>query len=111
MNSKTLLLAAAVCCTLAGPALAADASTPRLDQRQTNQSARIAQGAASGALTPREQHRLQHEQTAIARSENRAKADGVVTRRERAHLQHMQNHASRDIARQKHDRQHAPGAR
>ncbi len=90
----------------------AQEATPRVDQRQENQAARINQGAASGALTAREQHRLQHEQRAIARAENKAKADGTVTAKERARLEHMQDHASRDIHHQKHDRQraHRPGA-
>jgi uncharacterized membrane protein YebE (DUF533 family) len=89
----------------------AQEATPRVDQRQENQAARIQQGAASGALTGREQHRLQREQRAIARAENKAKADGTVTGKERAHLEHMQDHASRDIHHQKHDRQraHRPG--
>ena len=85
----------------------AQEATPGVDRRQDRQSARMAAGAASGALTPREQRRLNREQRAIARSEERAKADGTVTAQERRRLHHQQNRASRDIARQKHDRQHA----
>ncbi len=100
---------------LAGAALAAvslssfaQEATPGVDRRQERQAARVAAGAASGALTPREQRRLHREQRAIVRSETRAQADGTVTPQERRHLRHQQNRASRDIARQKHDRQQVP---
>ena len=81
------------------------ASTPRIDQREARQQQRIAQGTASGQLTPHETRRLEKEQAAINRAEGKAKADGTVTTQERAHLTHMQNRASRDIHHQKHDRQ------
>jgi polyhydroxyalkanoate synthesis regulator phasin len=90
------------------------ASTPGIDQRQANQEKRIDQGVASGQLNKRETRRLQREQNAIDRAENRAKADGTVTAKERRQLHRAQNHASHDIARQKHDRQRraasAPGS-
>jgi hypothetical protein len=85
----------------------AQGATPGVDQRQDNQQARIAQGAASGALTGREQRRLQREQRGIARAEAHAKTDGTVTPQERRRLHRKQNAASADIAHQKHDRQHA----
>jgi uncharacterized protein HemX len=86
---------------------AAGTETPRIDQRQANQEARIAQGAASGSLTAREQRRLGRQQDAINKGEAKAKADGTVTAGERHALRHAQRHASRDIARQKHDGQTA----
>ncbi|RIX44691.1 MAG: hypothetical protein D3M94_14505 [Rhodocyclales bacterium GT-UBC] len=89
------------------PVLAlAQASTPRIDQRQANQEQRIDQGVASGSLTQREANRLAQGQAHVDNMENRAKADGVVSRRERARLQHAENVQSRHIAEQKHDRQH-----
>lgn len=91
-------------------AVAGAASTPRIDQRQAHQERRIDQGIASGQLTRREAHRLEHQQAAINRAEDRAKADGKVTAQERARLHHRQDHASANIARQKHDAQHRPGA-
>lgn len=87
------------------PAPATAASMHRVDKRMAHQEARIAQGTASGALTPHEQRRLQREQRAIAHAETHAKADGTVTPNERRKLSHMQNRASRDIHRQKHDAQ------
>ena len=89
------------------PALAQNAATPGIDQRQANQERRIDQGVASGELTRREARRLERQQHRIDRAENRAKADGVVTADERRALRHRQNHASRHIYRQKHDAQRA----
>ena len=89
---------------------AAPAGTPRIDQRQANQEQRIDKGVASGQLTPRETLRLEREQKHIAVAEQKAKADGTVTTAERKKIHHMQDAASKDIHRQKHDRQHLPGA-
>lgn len=98
---------AAVLLSLFLPLLAsAQDATPRVDQRQARQQQRIEQGAASGALTPREANRLERGQQRVENMEDRAKADGVVTRRERAHLHQAQDVQSQRIARQKHDRQH-----
>jgi hypothetical protein len=88
------------------PAPTGTAATPGVDQRQANQEKRIDQGIASGQLTKRETRRLEREQGAINRAEDKAKADGVVTAQERHRLHHAQNKASRDIRRQKHDAQH-----
>ena len=80
-------------------------ATPRVDQRQMNQRARIRQGWANGDLTRRETARLMAAQRWIRRGECMAKADGDVTRAERWRLHRMQQRAHRDIARQRHDRQ------
>lgn len=107
---KTVLSAVA----LSFAALAAQAqhtATPRVDAREARPQERIAQGAASGALTPHERHHLQHQQRAIHRAERHAKADGRVTRAERRHLAHLQHRASQHIHHQKHDaqtRMHGP---
>lgn len=104
------LMACASLGALAQTPPAGAASTPGIDARQARQEARIQQGAASGALTHREQRRLHREQRAVERAETQAKADGTVTPQERKRLHHMQNHTSRDIHHQKHDRQHRPAA-
>ena len=80
-------------------------STPRVDQREANQQARIEQGAASGQLTHRETRHLEKQQAAIQRAEAHAKADGHVSKHERKRLHRMQKAASKDIAKQKHDAQ------
>jgi hypothetical protein len=92
------------------PAAASSSATPRIDQRQANQERRIDQGVASGQLTRPEARRLERQQGAIDRAENRARADGTVTAQERARLTHMQNHTSAHIARQRHDAQRRPAA-
>lgn len=81
------------------------ASTPRVDKREARQQKRIAQGAASGQLTPHETQRLEKEQNAVNKAEDKAKADGTVTAKERRHMARMQDRASRDIHHQKHDAQ------
>ena len=89
-------------------AQAAAPVTPRVDQREANQQARIQQGVASGLLTPRETAKLEKQQRHIARAEAHAKADGVVTPAERRHIRRMQDRASKNIYAQKHDAQVAP---
>lgn len=86
--------------------LNADMNTPRIDARQENQQERIDQGIASGALTPREAHRLEAQQNRIEGAEDAAKADGIVTKGERIRLTHRQNQAGNTIFRKKHNRRH-----
>jgi len=83
----------------------AEAETPVIDQRQTNQEQRIDQGIASGQLNEREANRLNKQQEHVNKMEDRAKSDGVMTKRERARIGAAQARASRHIAREKHDRQ------
>ena len=85
--------------------VAAQTATPRVDQRQANQDARIQQGAKSGALTDKEAARLQAGQAKVQAKEDTAKSDGQVTARERARLAKSQNKQSRKIAKEKHDKQ------
>lgn len=101
----SLTLVAVTTGAFAQAAAPGSASTPGIDRRQANQEKRIDQGIASGQLNKRETRRLEREQGAINRAEDKAKADGVVTAKERQHLHHAQNRASRDIKRQKHDTQ------
>jgi len=96
----------AVLCILLPVAAFAQAITPRVDQRQANQQARIEQGVNSGSLTPREAMRLERGQQHVANMALRAKSDGVVTRQERGRLHHAQEVQSQRIYSQKHDRQH-----
>lgn len=86
----------------------AQTTTPRVDQREANQQARIAQGAASGQLTPKETNRLEKQQAKIDTVEAKDKADGKVTKRERARLHRLQDRSSKNIHAQKHDAQVAP---
>jgi Tfp pilus assembly protein FimT len=93
---------------IALPVMAQTSETPRADQREANQQARIQQGVASGELNAHEAARLERGQTRVDAIENNAKADGTVTKKERAHLHRAQDHQSKRIHRQKHDAQKAP---
>ena len=105
---KTTLVAGLLAVASIGAFAQAAPATPRIDQREANQQARIANGAASGQLTAKETNRLEKEQAAINKAEANAKADGTVTKHERKRLHRMQNAASKDIRHQKHDAQTAP---
>ena len=112
-SNRTATVLAAFLLVMAGTAFAqatatvaapADpTATPRIDQRQVNQQKRIAQGVASGQLTPQETANLQKRESKIAADEAAAKADGKVTKAERAHLRHEENRASRAIHQKKHN--------
>ncbi|MBL0121298.1 MAG: hypothetical protein IPP88_00725 [Betaproteobacteria bacterium] len=107
MNARHML-ATAVAALFLTPAFAQTPATPKVDQRQANQAARIEQGKASGQLTDKEAARLEVGQAKVAAKEEKAKSDGVVTKKERAKLQHAENKQSRKIKRQKHDAQTKP---
>ena len=104
MNAKRIV---ALFAAVALP-VAAQTSTPRVDQRQANQEARIQQGVQSGALTGKEAAKLEKGQAKVQAKEDKAKADGKVTARERAKLAKAQDKQSRKIAREKRDKQKAP---
>ncbi len=103
MKSLRVMLFAAVLTLAAASVASAHTGTPRVDQRQANQHARIAQGVRSGELTRGEAARLRAGQAHVRRVERRAKADGQVTLRERARLDRAQDVQSRRIARLKHN--------
>jgi len=101
-----LATAAVLALGLAGSTLAADAATPTpvIHRHRIHQQERIAQGARSGRLTPRETVRLERGQRHVAFMVRRAKADGVITPHERARILRAQRMQSRMIYRHKHDR-------
>lgn len=120
MNFRTSFTAVALAVVAASsfaqtPAQAARTAVPKtiaeVDARQANQEKRIEQGVATGALTAKETHRLDRQQTRVVKAETHAKADGTVTAAERAKLHRMQNAASKDIAKQKHDAQTTTSAK
>jgi len=101
-RSLTIVLLTAVMASFAVIA-SAQTATPRIDRREARQQHRIAAGAESGALTPRETAHLERGQAHVDRMEDRAKADGKVTPQERARITRAQNHQSRAIYRKKHN--------
>ena len=84
------------------PAIAA---MGRVDAREANQQARIANGARSGQLTPRETGRLEKREGNINREvrNDRAANGGKLTPQERAQASHQQNNASKQIYDDKHN--------
>jgi uncharacterized membrane protein YebE (DUF533 family) len=104
MMKRMLIAVGAMTLLMTGMAYA-QAETPRIDERQTNQEQRIDQGIASGQLNERETNHLNKQQEHVNKMEDRAKSDGVMTKKERARIDHAQDRASRHIAREKHDRQ------
>ena len=83
--------------------VAAQVNTPRVDQREANQQARIQQGVQSGELTSREATKLEKGQAHVQTVEDKAKADGKVTPKERARLTKAQDKQSHKIYRKKHN--------
>ena len=98
---------AAVLAALALPAYSQSTSTPRIDQRQSNQERRIDQGVQSGQLNQKEAARLDKGQARVQKMEDKAVADGKVTAKERVRIEKAQDKQSRRIYREKHDKQTA----
>jgi hypothetical protein len=98
MKRTTMILTAAL---LIAPA----AFAARVDRRQVYQQKRIAQGVASGALTPAETARLETKEAKLQNEKHDMRADnrGTLTPKEKVRLNNQQNRLSRAIYRQKHD--------
>ena len=107
MNTRIIL---AILAAAALP-VAAQTETPRVDQRQANQEARIQQGVQSGQLTNKETARLEKGQAKVQKIETKAKADGQVTQKERAKLAKAQDKQSKKIYKKKHNARKAAPAR
>jgi hypothetical protein len=83
----------------------ATAAMSRVNAREGNQQARIAQGVKSGQLTPGETSHLENKEARINNEvhNDRAANGGKLTPQEKAQVNHQQNQASRDINRDKHN--------
>lgn len=106
---RTLLVAVALA-ALSAPAMAQGygpydpyVTSPRVDQRQSNQAHRIQRGQWDGSISPREADRLWQGQQKIHRMERNFEADGRLSRRERAILEREQDRQNRRINRQRND--------
>ena len=75
----------------------------KVNQRQKNQTERIANGVKSGELTKKETKNLARQQKDIRKTKRAAKSDGKVTKKERAVIHSKQNAASRNIKRKKNN--------
>lgn len=100
---KRILLISALGLTFSFAALNAQIVSHGINAKQSNQKARIIEGAVTGELTRAETVALSKEQRKIQKMETLAKSDGVVTRRERKRIKSAQRKANRHIARQKND--------
>jgi hypothetical protein len=74
-------------------------------KRYENQQDRIAQGIASGQLTPAEASKLEKQQGAIGREihNDRSQNGGTLTSAERQKINQQQNHTSKEIYGAKHN--------
>ena len=105
-NRRTLgaLTLAAISPWLLASAAAAES---RIQQRKENQQERIAQGVASGELTPRETARLERHETRLNGEIREMREDdgGKLTPKDRRIVNRQQNRLSKQIYHQKHDAQ------
>ena len=110
--NKLLVTISAIAFTavLSSPAQAAT-HDPRVNHRQHNQHARIAQGVKSGELTKAEAKDLRSDQQEIRTEEKAFKSDGKLTKDERQELHQDQNATSKEIYAEKHDEQERPRAK
>src|SRR5262249_11785373 len=76
---------------------------PGVNQRQVNQTARIANGVKSGELTHDEAQELRDGRQEIRQTERDYKSDGVLTHEERVDLRQDLNQQSQDIHDAKHN--------
>ena len=76
-----------------------------INQRETDQQDRIAQGVKSGQLTAGETSHLEHQEAGINKEERgmRAQDNGHLTKSDRSTLHKQQNQESRRIYRDKHN--------
>jgi len=81
---------------------------PGVNERQANQTARIAEGVKSGELTHEEAQGLRTERTDIRQTEQAYKSDGALTKDERQDLHQQLTEQSRDIYAEKHDDEKRP---
>lgn len=103
MKKSVAMLFVAAFAALGLSAFDAQAGTPRIDRRESNQAQRIRAGVQSGQLTRAETRRLVRGQAHVHRMERRAKADGHVSPGERARIRQAQRVQSRHIARARHN--------
>ncbi len=86
------------------------AQAPEVNKRMENQQDRIAQGVASGQLTPRETAKLERQEARIHREVRRDRAanGGHLTAREKARVNRQLNRESARIYNKKHNAAQVP---
>ena len=111
MNKLLVTISAVAFTAVLSAPTQAGTHDPRVNHRQHNQHARIAQGVKSGELTKAEAKDLRGDQQEIRTEEKAFKADGKLTKDERQELHQDQNAASKEIYAEKHDEQERPRAK
>lgn len=81
---------------------------PGVNERQANQTARIAEGVKSGELTHPEAQELRTERRDIRGLEQTYKSDGTLTKDERQDLHQQLDQSSKEIYEEKHDAETRP---
>jgi hypothetical protein len=76
----------------------------QINQRETNQQKRIANGVKSGRLTPGQTAHLERGEQRLQNNEKRdmAKDNGHLTKKDQRHLNREANHVSKRIYKDKH---------
>jgi|SRR5690242_3057496 hypothetical protein len=99
------MLLAVLLAAVAVPSFSQTNTAAGIQQRKVNQQKRIANGAKTGELTPRETANLEHKEKALNREERRMRArdGGHLTHADKAKLARQQNRLSRDIYAKKHN--------
>lgn len=88
---------------IAASLVAGSASAGVIHKRFENQQDRIANGIATGQLSPREAARIERQEARLSTEVHYFRADGSLSPRERAIVNAQQNRLSREIYREKHD--------
>lgn len=100
---KSKMISLLVASLLAAPVFAQSVASEV--QRDENQQKRIESGLKSGELSVKDAGKLEREQAAISREENKALKDGKLSQQEKNKIAGMQNKASHDIYAEKHEGQ------
>lgn len=77
--------------------------SPAIDQRQSNQAGRVAQGVRSGELTRAEAQELREERRDIRDLERTYESDGTLSKQERRDINQQLDQNSREIFEEKRD--------
>src|SRR3954449_10080668 len=86
--------------------VAAAISAQEIKKRQEKQQDRIANGVASGELTPKEAAKVESKEAKLDKTIAKDRASGGgLSAKERRQINRKQNRASKDIYKQKHDAQ------
>jgi hypothetical protein len=104
MTTGRFLTVATLCMLLTGAGFA-QATGQTIQERQTDQQRRIAQGVRSGQLTAHETANLERREASVNREEHamRRADNGHLTAQDKAALNKRQNHISRSIYSDKHN--------